>query len=322
MIDYIRDVVAREVKKSEVLKHIPGTVVRIVDNTYNGKAVVNVMGRTLTLINKTGEILAQGDGVIIHYWDNVANGYIALRCGLPNPAGGLNIENAVVGYESIAKLNNISKSVEKVYSENKYKTTYGTALNTFYLNGYPAFLTKYASLYRAGSIPNEYWNGIKSELGTFGGFSQQATLIVGREDARYPAQETFYTHISYSSNMMGDWIHRVGLYSATDDTYYKGSNDDVYFRGIPSGAGIAIVCNRICTLKANEYQSQNYPYGYARGFLVVKCPNGYTYNNGVETSTDLFFYDGEYKFAFTSNDEREYAMNVIAKNYVVPSTYE
>ena len=87
---------------------------KIVDNTYNGKAVVNVMGRSLTLLNKTGEILKQGDGVIIHYWDNVANGYIALRCGLPNPAGGLNIENAVVSYESIAKVNNISKSVEKV----------------------------------------------------------------------------------------------------------------------------------------------------------------------------------------------------------------
>lgn len=317
MIDYIRNVVAREVKKAEVLKHIPGTVVKIVDNTYNGKAVVNVMGRSLTLLNKSGEILKQGDGVIIHYWDNVANGYIALRCGLPNPAGGLNIENAVVGYESIAKVNNVSKSVEKVYSENKYKTTYGTAPSTFYLNGYPAFLTKYAS-----SPPSEHWDGIKSELATYGGFSQQITVIVGRDDMRHPVQETFYTHISYSSNMMGSWIHRVGLYSANDDTYYKCSNNDVYFRGIPSGAGIAIVCNKICTLKSNEFTSENYPYGYAFGYLAVKCPNGYVYNNGVETSADLIFFEGQYKFAFSSNDEREYAMNVIAKNYVVPSTYE
>ena len=316
MIDYIRNVVKSEVKKAEVLKHIPGTVINIVDNTYNGKAVVNVMGRSLTLLNKSGEILKQGDGVIIHYWDNIANGYIALRCGLPNPSGGLNIENAVVGYESIAKVNQVSENVENIYSENKYKNTYGTAPSVFYLNGCPAFLTRYASL-----SGDAYLNGVKSELATYGGFSSQVTVVVRRDDAQSPAQETFYTHISYSSNMMGRWAHRIGLYSASDDTYYKHSGNDIYFYGIPSGAGIAIVCEDIYPMATNEYQSQNYPYGYANGFLAVKCSGGYTYNNGVETSADLIFFSELCQFAFVSNDEREYAINLIGKDYVVPSAY-
>ena len=321
MIEYIKDVVAREVKKSEILKHIPGTVIEIIDNTDSGKAVVKVMGRKLTLINKTGEILKVGDSIIVHYWDNMANGYIALRCGLPNPAGGLNIYNAVVAYESDSTINTISKYTGNVYSENKYKCTYDTAPDIFYLNGCPAFLTKYASLH-SSPVPDEYREGIKDELRTIGNFSQQITVIVGRNDISYPVQETFYTHISFSSNIMGRWAHRIGLYSDSDDTYYRSANEDVYFYGIPSGAGIIIVCNEINGLKSGRNNAFNYPYGYADGYLAVRCPNGYAYRNNTETATDLIFFAGLYRFAFVSNDERDYALSLTNKDHVIPSIYE
>ncbi len=76
-------IVRNELEKTNRIKHIPATVVDVPEEKNNGVAKVSALGRTLTLLNKTGEVLKEGEGVIIHYWDNVANGYIALRCGLP-----------------------------------------------------------------------------------------------------------------------------------------------------------------------------------------------------------------------------------------------
>ena len=78
-----RKIVRDELEKTSRIKHIPAIVVEVPPEKKNGVAKVSVMGRTLTLLNKSGELLKQGEGVIIHYWDNIANGYIALRCGLP-----------------------------------------------------------------------------------------------------------------------------------------------------------------------------------------------------------------------------------------------
>lgn len=320
MIDYIRDVVKSEVKKAEILKHVPGIVVSIVDNTYNGKAVVNIMGRKLTLPNKTGEILKQNDSVVVHYWDNVANGYIALRYGLPNPAGGLNIQTAVAIKQSNSKVSEISKYVGDIYSDNKYKCIYDTMPNVFYINGCPAFLTQYSSVTPKGTINydnnNTFATGIKGELSSIGNFSQQITVSTGRVDWTSPISETFYTHISQSTNKQGRWAHYVGLYSASDDNF-KWECDNVYFYGIPLGAGIIIVCNSI-----NPLKTKYYPHGYALGFLAVSCAGGYVYRNSVEVATNLIYADTtEWRFAFASDDERDYAINLVEKNYVIPSTY-
>ena len=42
--------------------------------------------RDLTLLNVTGENLTGGDSVWVHYWHDLANGYIALRTGLSDSA--------------------------------------------------------------------------------------------------------------------------------------------------------------------------------------------------------------------------------------------
>lgn len=78
-----RRIVRDELERVNKIKHIPATIISVPPEKKNGVAVVSAMGRTMTLLNKSGELLKQGEGVIIHYWDNVANGYIALRCGLP-----------------------------------------------------------------------------------------------------------------------------------------------------------------------------------------------------------------------------------------------
>lgn len=78
-----RRIVRDELEKTNMIKHIPAIVTEVPADKKNGVAKVFTLGRTLTLLNKSGELLKVGDGVVIHYWDNIANGYIALRCGLP-----------------------------------------------------------------------------------------------------------------------------------------------------------------------------------------------------------------------------------------------
>ena len=78
-----RRIVRDELEKTNRIKHIPAIVTEVPADKKNGVAKVFTLGRTLTLLNKSGELLKVGDGVVIHYWDNIANGYIALRCGLP-----------------------------------------------------------------------------------------------------------------------------------------------------------------------------------------------------------------------------------------------
>ena len=79
--DMMNNFIQNELANNASLKRASGTVVSIVPDTDGGKAVVNIMGRKLTLLNKTGENLSANDTVWVHYWDSLANGYIALRNG-------------------------------------------------------------------------------------------------------------------------------------------------------------------------------------------------------------------------------------------------
>lgn len=327
MIDnYIKDVVSQEIKKAEILKHIPATVVEVVENTNNGKAVVLVMGRKLTLLNKTGEILEKNDAVIIHYWDNIANGYIALRCGLPRPAGGLYIRNAITITQPKSKLADVSEYIGDVYSENKYKNTYDEAPEIFYVNGYPTYLTKYLSQGVSQSRIINYNNnedyaiGIKNELRNIDLdlFSQQITIK--RQTYVYSDvnDETYYTHISYSNNIQGNWAHRIGLYSQTDDTFFL-QCDSVYFTSLNAftHGGIIIICTNIYPFKTDHC-----PYGYIDGFLAVRYDGGQIDDNGTIFSTDLIYADTTFwRMAFANSEERDYAINLINKDHVIPSTY-
>lgn len=337
MIDnYIKDVVSQEIKKAEILKHIPATVVEVVENTNNGKAIVLVMGRKLTLLNKTGEILEKNDAVIIHYWDNIANGYIALRCGLPRPAGGLYIKNAVTVTKPKSKIEDVSEYVGDVYSENKYKNTYDTAPEIFYVNGCPAYLTKYLSQGKDPAPTIDYSNneeyaiGIKNELRSIDidlfsqsvSIKKQNTRRIWTDEGYVNVitldDETYYTHISYSNNIQSSWAHRIGLYSQTDDTFFR-QCDNVYFHSLNSfdRGGIIIVCTNIYPFK-----TEHCPYGYINGFLAVRYDGGRIYNNGMTYLTDLihantFFWT----IAFASSAERDYTINLTNRDRVIPSTY-
>lgn len=79
--------------KEIVLKYTKGNMKRVmakvisVNNKH--KATVSIIGTNteLTLPNKTGEKLAVGDNVHIHYWGNITSGYIAVRNGEVHSSG-------------------------------------------------------------------------------------------------------------------------------------------------------------------------------------------------------------------------------------------
>lgn len=328
MIDYIKDIIDKEIKRSEILKHIPATVLQIVENTNNGKAVVSVMGRRLTLLNKSGEILKVGDGVIIHYWDNIANGYIALRCGLANPAGGLGIQNAVVISTSESDMSKVSENILSLTSKTKQKTTLDIAPSVFYVNGFSAYITKFIRTnMQTPSIINyentaDFAIGVKNELRglDIGLFSQEVIVnsYYWQTNQYITEEQTYYTHISFSNNMQGAWAHRIGLYMHEDDTFGE-QCDNVYFTDLSafSNGGIIIVCNSVYPMSRSWC-----PYGCVQGYLAIRYDGGYIYDDGNYVSTDLIYANTSAKsFLFGSAEERDYAINLIQKDKVIPSEY-
>lgn len=73
---------------SNVLKRLQAKVMSYNANT--GNAVCQIVGssQTHTFINKSGEVLASGDGVFIYYFSSLDAGFVGLRCGKSVPEGG------------------------------------------------------------------------------------------------------------------------------------------------------------------------------------------------------------------------------------------
>lgn len=79
--------------KDIVLKYTKGNMKRVMAKVLvvnsKHKATVSIIGTNTQLIlpNKSGEKLAVGDSVHIHYWGNLTSGYIAVRNGNVNSSG-------------------------------------------------------------------------------------------------------------------------------------------------------------------------------------------------------------------------------------------
>lgn len=139
--------VREELSGNDSMKRASGTVVSIVPNTDGGKAIVNVMNRKLTLLNKTGENLEVDDVVWVHYWDSIANGYIALRNGLPNSRaeGSMQINTAVVMTETQAQPLTVADTVINVDYQNHLTAKYGNPRNSIIASELPVYVSNFTS---------------------------------------------------------------------------------------------------------------------------------------------------------------------------------
>ena len=123
--------------KLDTIKRVAGVINYVVADSHDTLADVQIDTKHLILLNKSGEILEEGDHVWVYYWNNIADGYIALRCGEARNIGG-GIKNAGVLTERQDTVYNIAKEVAIVDTENKAKAYYTNANNVILMDKYTA----------------------------------------------------------------------------------------------------------------------------------------------------------------------------------------
>ena len=299
---YYKDIVEQESRKINNLKHTYGVVTEIVVPKNTGAAKVKVMGRTLRLLNKTGETLKVGDSVIIHYWDNMANGYIALRCGLPSLQQGLRIENAAVLDNDIKSLYTTSTTVFNEDEENNLTEKYSHAQNIVLVNEIPAIYVP------TGATDETFKSIVKTiDKKLFSNRIQVKCHYNGRTGVR-----TIHGEVSAMKyvdlNTLG---YFVGCYMEEDRNWYYNEESHapfIYFTDtqVLENIGLVIAYQKIVTAA-----SENFPYGYVTGNIVLRCGtnnDGY-YDPGTGiVRRDMIHKLGTMDIGFKNQNEAKYAL--------------
>lgn len=83
----------QRLKSKPKMKRICGIIKKVIENTNNTKFQVSVFNNNnekhdIVLLNKTKEVLQEGDTVWIHYWNTITDGYIAIKIGLSSFGSG------------------------------------------------------------------------------------------------------------------------------------------------------------------------------------------------------------------------------------------
>lgn len=123
--------------KQDTIKRVAGVINYVVADSHDKLADVQIGTKHLVMLNKSGELLEEGDHVWVYYWNTLADGYIALRCGEARNIGG-GIKNAGVLTEQQDTVYNIAKDIAIVDTENKAKAYYTNANNIILINKYTA----------------------------------------------------------------------------------------------------------------------------------------------------------------------------------------
>ena len=79
MID--KDII-KVLDQKECIKRVTGRVLSVSDNNAVALVLLRESNAQINLLNKTGEYLSVGDGVWIHYWKEISDGYVAIKDGL------------------------------------------------------------------------------------------------------------------------------------------------------------------------------------------------------------------------------------------------
>lgn len=134
-LEFLHDTFNDCFDNQDTIKRTIGVINYLVEDSHGTLADVQIGTKHLVLFNKSGEILEEGDHVWVYYWNALADGYIALRCGEAKNIGG-GIKNAGVLTERQDTVYNIAKDVAIVDAENKAKAYYTNANNVILINKY------------------------------------------------------------------------------------------------------------------------------------------------------------------------------------------
>ena len=89
----LNTLIMQRLKSKPKMKRICGIIKKVIENTNNTKFQVSVFNNNnekhdIVLLNKTKEVLQEGDTVWIHYWNTITDGYIAIKIGLSSFGSG------------------------------------------------------------------------------------------------------------------------------------------------------------------------------------------------------------------------------------------
>lgn len=322
--DYLSSMIGDKTSEIDSLKRCSGKVTSVIGD--GGKAVVECMGRSLTLLNKTGENLYEGDSVWVHYWTNLANGYIAIRNGLPNiKRGQLSITNAVAMLENQSDIFTVSTEVFDVDVENSIKVKYGDPKNIIIASEIPILVTAYDNTY---SVPDIYdWVTAipTSLLSTERKWGSQSvyTAVIGTCDTTYSpsgvtwkwgADVLLCTKITMQADtdpIQGNEIYNICLSGSTSADQYtlrKANGDKAYFTTFDD-LGAALLTKQICA------PTTYYPYGY------VVCRAVGVARNDNESSQPAVSVISQRTFniPFKNEAEYNYAITTLTKSELNPT---
>lgn len=317
-LDLLNDIASDRVDKEDSLKRCSGVVESIVDNTDGGKAVVRCMNRSLTLLNKTGEILEVGDSVWVHYWGNLANGYIALRNGLPNSRGGgggsFHITNAVAMLETQASLYTVATEVVDVDVENAIRVKYGDPENIIIASQIPIIVSNYNNTNTIAEIYS-FVSAIQSGLLSTERIFDDGTNTVGIYTSvigTYNGSWLWGADVLYQSprtiqNVNGSNIYNICL-SNDNYTLRKSDGTKAYFSTFTE-LGFALLTSEI------QSPTTEMPYGYA----VCKAVCIAKYDNDNSATAISKISARTINIPFESEAEYNYAVCTLTRSEIVPS---
>ena len=303
--------IQNELNVTDSMKRASGTVISIVPNTDGGKAVVNVMNRKLTLLNKSGENLEINDTVWVYYWTDISNGYIALRNGLPNSRaeGNFSITTAVVMTERQSQALTVADTIIDVDYQNHLTAKYGNPQHSIVASGMPVYICNYTS---SDSISSIY--PTVSEI-------PASLLSIEREVEMEDCY--FYSIINGTFNTANDrWGLSSDVIAVLPDQDQGGSYSvTTYCSGLFNQYGNAVRVDSftdlgMCFLTAQingGVPHSDYPYGYATCRLV----NIGKYVENGETKTAISRVSTQtYKLPFATQAEYDYAITVHTRSSI------
>ena len=283
--------------------------------------------RDLPLLNKTGETLKVGDGVWIHYWHDLANGYIAERIGLTKFRRSLYLDGMVILGEAQAEVychaqkmvtseSDDKRRWDQLYqqrlmnvdSKDNIEVTKGEmshGINAFFINGFPAIMSLYCPIgNNVSSIERERMNAriklfnmkllfneisVKAQLGTMTTTESFTNFYI--DIAAVGTDRTCQLGIFYKYNNV-EHIYMQNIYTCAMDD----------LASVFEHIGLVIICH------GTIYNpNRDHPYGYIKGRIAF-CYRDENKNINIGD------FGNEMTLNFANTEEYEYAKCVFSES--------
>lgn len=312
----VNEVVDRRMKNGDFLKHTRGKVISFDDDYF--KIVVDINGKNITVVNKSGCKLEVGNEVTIYYWTNVGNGYIAYVNGKTTPqGGGFSIEKAVVMTENQATAYTYVDEIINVDVTNNIQVKYGNGQNTFFVNGHPV-VASHLFTEGAAQNPQDYID-LANRV-----YSSSPNLIMGSADLFVDSGTEIKScncnlgGVVVDNNGQDVWLwqpHISNLANFNNYIFYNSNGQSVTGATSTGVVGYILISGQIMP------PDDTFTYGYA---ICTALP--FIYGSDIlNTSPNVHIgmpvrnMARTHNLAFKNQIEYDYALTTLTKSEINPS---